>query len=242
MSLSVVERPSPNSGARRWVKPDSQIEMLVVHYTGMATCEDALNRLCDPAAEVSAHYLVDQDGTVYQLVSEGRRAWHAGTAYWRGISDVNSASIGVELVNPGHEYGYCAFPEVQTDAALHLCLDIVARHAIPSWGIVCHSDIAPGRKTDPGELFPWRSFAASGVGAWPENAAQPSGGTIWDHLSAIGYARPGSAAHGGAILDPLSGENDVISAFQRRYRPDGITGTADAETLALAANVAAALT
>lgn len=135
--------------------------MIVLHYTGMKTAKDALERLCDPAAEVSAHYVIDEDGTLYQLVDEEKRAWHAGVSKWDGETDINSASIGIELVNPGHEFGYRAFPAAQMEALAKLCKDIMTRHDIQT--VLGHSDIAPERKQDPGELFDWQWLADAGV-------------------------------------------------------------------------------
>ncbi len=245
MTVSVVERPSPNHGPRKGQSGDTgaavPVTLVVLHYTGMKTCGDALTRMCDPGAEVSAHYLVDEDGTTYQLVPESQRAWHAGRSYWRGISDVNSASIGVEVVNPGHEYGYRPFPATQVDGIAALCRDIMDRHDIPAQNVVGHSDIAPGRKLDPGELFPWAELANAGIGVWPVSplsGASAGDGTIWDSLAAIGYACPGDETRGGTLLDAQSGEADVISAFQRRFRPSNITGQADPDTVRLAAAVA----
>lgn len=151
---------SPNFGKRRnGVKPS----LIVLHYTGMKTAEEALARLCDPAAEVSAHYMVYEDGRVVQLVDEAMRAWHAGVSCWGEITDVNSYSIGIEMVNPGHEFGYRAFPRAQIDAVKALCRDIMARWDITPEGVLGHSDVAPERKQDPGELFPWDELEAEGL-------------------------------------------------------------------------------
>jgi N-acetylmuramoyl-L-alanine amidase len=148
------EEPSPNFNERRL-----PVSMVVLHYTGMQSAAKALERLKDPAAEVSAHYLIDEDGTVVRLVDESKRAWHAGRSFWRGITDVNSASVGIELVNPGHEFGYRPFPDAQMEALVPLLGDIVRRHDIPRANVVGHSDVAPARKTDPGELFDWDMLA-----------------------------------------------------------------------------------
>ncbi len=163
----IVDRPSANFDAR---PEGAAVDILVVHYTGMETAEAALDRLMDPAAKVSAHYLIDEDGTLYRLVEEDRRAWHAGVASWRGATDVNARSIGIELVNPGHEFGYRPFPEAQTGALIDLAADIVARHRIPARNVVGHADVAPRRKMDPGELFDWPRLAAAGIGLWPEES------------------------------------------------------------------------
>lgn len=208
----------------------------------MTTCDEALTRMCDPHSEVSAHYLIDEDGTTYQLVPESQRAWHAGRSYWRGTTDVNSASIGIELVNPGHEHGYRPFPAPQIARLTVLCRDIMDRHNMPAQGVVGHSDIAPGRKLDPGELFPWADLASRGVGVWPESPSPPeptADGTVWDDLATIGYADPRSERYGGAILDATSGQKDVLTAFQRRFMQSNMTGVADAATLSCARAVAA---
>ena len=158
--------PSPNQDDRG----GAAIDMLVLHYTGMITAEAALSRLCDPAAKVSAHYTIDEDGTIYAHVPEARRAWHAGVSFWAGKRNVNARSIGIELVNPGHEFGYRAFPRSQIAALIDLCRDILARHPIPAARVLGHSDVAPARKEDPGELFPWAQLAEAGIGLWPQPA------------------------------------------------------------------------
>jgi N-acetylmuramoyl-L-alanine amidase len=157
---------SPNFGKRR---EGAQPSLIILHYTGMKTAEEALARLCDPAAEVSAHYMVYEDGAVVQLVEEEMRAWHAGVSQWGDITDVNSHSIGIEMVNPGHEFGYRAFPQVQIDAVKKLCRGIMARWGIQPEGVLGHSDVAPERKQDPGELFPWNEFEAEGLAKRPKD-------------------------------------------------------------------------
>ena len=152
--MDVTRRPSPNFDERAL-----PVSMIVLHYTGMPDAEGALNRLTSPEARVSAHYLVDEQGEVFQLVDEEKRAWHAGKSYWRGITDVNSASVGIEIVNPGHEFGYRNFPDEQIASVIPLVADIKDRHGITRGNIVGHSDIAPARKEDPGELFPWGALA-----------------------------------------------------------------------------------
>ncbi|MBL6945623.1 MAG: N-acetylmuramoyl-L-alanine amidase [Rhodospirillales bacterium] len=161
----MTEFPSPNFDDRPEV---TAIDMLVLHYTGMPTANDALARLCDPAAQVGAHYMIDEDGTVHALIPEDKRAWHAGVSFWRGETDINGRSIGIELVNPGHEFGYRPFPDAQIEALILLAKGILRRHPIPPRNVVGHSDIAPSRKTDPGELFDWKRLAAEGIGLWPE--------------------------------------------------------------------------
>lgn len=206
--------------------------MLVLHYTGMESCDAALDRLCDPDHDVSAHYLIDEDGTIYRLVADEKRAWHAGASYWRSETDVNSASLGIELVNPGHEFGYRPFPDAQISALIQLSSDLIAKYQIPAAGVVGHSDIAPGRKMDPGELFPWERLASSGIGLW-SNATNEVGdlnGSAWDQLAAIGYAQPRNRAKGSSILNAERAETDVISAFQSRFTPNTVTGVLDDKT------------
>jgi N-acetylmuramoyl-L-alanine amidase len=212
------------------------IDMLILHYTGMESANAALERLCLPEAQVSAHYLVDEDGTIWRLVPEERRAWHAGISSWRGRSDVNGASIGIELVNPGHEGGYRAFPEAQMAALEELSQAILSRHPIPPRHVLGHSDVAPGRKQDPGELFDWRRLARAGIGLWPDRLGESAPGDIAELqrlLAATGYDVPQTG-----ILDSATGL--VFSAFQRHFRPSCCDGAADTETRARIAAVAAA--
>ncbi len=220
--MRLVERPSPNHDAR-----GCAVDMLVLHYTGMKTAEEAIERLCDPAAKVSAHYTIDRDGTVYAHVPEAARAWHAGVAYWAGGRDVNARSIGIELVNPGHEFGYVPFAEDQISALIALAVSIRSRHPIADSRIVGHSDVAPSRKADPGELFPWKRLAEAGIGLWPEGQASLDL-PLETALAEIGY---GVAP---AVDWPLTA---TIAAFQRRFRPASITGEADPETAGLIAAV-----
>ncbi len=226
----IRERPSPNHGPRA-----GAIDMLVLHYTGMRNAAAALERLCAPEAAVSAHYVIDEDGTVWRLVAEERRAWHAGVSSWRGRSDINSAAIGIELVNPGHECGYRPFPAVQMAALEGLCRDILARHPIPARHVVGHSDVAPQRKQDPGELFDWARLARAGIGLWPAAPAARAPEAIdeWQRLlAAIGYETPRTGR-----LDAETAR--VVTAFQRHFRPSLCDGAADAETRGLIAAVAA---
>jgi N-acetylmuramoyl-L-alanine amidase len=195
------------------------VSMIVLHYTGMPTAAEALARLCDPEAKVSAHYFVDEDGSVRQLVPEDKRAWHAGRSHWRGIADVNSASIGVEIVNPGHDWGYRPFPPAQVEAVIRLVADIKERHGITRGNVVAHSDIAPTRKRDPGELFPWAQLARLRL-ALPrptKNLLDP-GWTQAGFLLAL-------ERFGYDVTDPMA----AIMAFQRRFRPELIDGEIDAE-------------
>jgi N-acetylmuramoyl-L-alanine amidase len=235
--MKAIDRPSPNHDAR----PGGQaIDMLVLHYTGMESAAAALARLCDPAATVGAHYLIDEDGMLYRLVAEARRAWHAGVSSWHRAGDINGCSIGIELVNPGHEFGYRAFPEAQMQALIGLCQTIVKRHAIPRHRVLGHSDVAPLRKTDPGELFDWSRLARAGLGLWPAPDFRPSvnaphlgpgasGGAVLElqiALDAIGYGIEGTGAY-----DPAT--EAVVAAFQRHFRQRLVDGVADGETASL---------
>ncbi len=218
------DRPSPNHGPR---PAGVAIDMLILHYTGMPSAAAALERLCSPEAQVSAHYVVEEDGTVWRLVPEEGRAWHAGVSAWAGRRDINDRSIGVELVNPGHEFGYRDFPEAQMAALEALCRDILARHPIPPRQVLGHSDVAPQRKTDPGERFDWQRLAKAGIGLWPdwpESAPPPQPvGAVQRQLAAIGYETPESG-----VLDEAT--RRVIVAFQRHFRPSCCDGTLDDET------------
>ncbi|WP_245624255.1 N-acetylmuramoyl-L-alanine amidase [Belnapia moabensis] len=201
------------------------VDILVLHYTGMRTGRAAIERLRDPAAKVSSHYVVEEDGAVFRLVPEERRAWHAGVSHWRGRQGLNDRSIGIEIVNPGHEFGYRPFPALQMAAVCDLCLEVIARHPIAPWDVVGHSDVAPDRKQDPGEFFDWEGLAANGVGLWPA-AAAPAQAEPAALLAAIGYRTD--------LPLPL-----LLTAFQRRWRPERVDGMADAECLARLAAVAA---
>ena len=209
---------SPN-----WNERKLPVTMAVLHYTGMENAAAALERMCDPAAEVSAHYMIDEDGVVTQLVDEDKRAWHAGRSYWRGVTDVNSASVGIELVNPGHEFGYRPFPEAQMDALVPLLAEIVRRHDIPRANVVGHSDIAPARKQDPGELFDWERLAEYRL-ALPTPRARMN--LIYDEPGAFFLALE---RFGYDIADGRA----AIAAFQRRWRPRCIDGELDGEIAAL---------
>lgn len=207
------EVPSPNWNERR-----SPVSMVVLHYTGMPTADEALERLTDPASQVSAHYLIDEAGKVTRLVPEDKRAWHAGRAYWRGIADVNSASVGIELVNPGHEWGYRPFPQAQMEALIPLLADIVKRHKIPYANVVGHSDVAPARKDDPGELFDWPLLARAGLAlATPEPGLDP------------GWTDAGFAAALHRFGYDVGDVRAAVVAFQRRFRPRDFAGVVDAE-------------
>ena len=212
--MTIIETPSPNFDERTL-----GISMIVLHYTGMQDAQSAIDRLRDPESKVSAHYLVAEDGTILRMVAEDKRAWHAGKARWRGIADVNSASIGIEIVNPGHELGYHAFPEEQIDALVPLVSEIKQRYGITRGNVVGHSDIAPARKKDPGELFPWHRLAKVRL-ALPRptrNLMDP----MWTDagfliaLERFGYD----------VSDKLA----AVVAFQRRFRPELLDGEIDGE-------------
>jgi N-acetylmuramoyl-L-alanine amidase len=210
---------SPNHDARH---PDKPVDILLLHYTGMESGKAALDRLCDPHAKVSAHYMIDECGEIWALVSEDRRAWHAGRSFWSGETDINARSVGIELVNPGHEFGYRPFPEAQMAALEALARDILNRRPIPAWRVLAHSDVAPDRKTDPGELFDWRRLATTGIGLWPDATKAAAGESFEALMRRYGYADASAEA---------------VTAFQRHYRPTSITGIADAETAARLADL-----
>ncbi|WP_429912279.1 N-acetylmuramoyl-L-alanine amidase [Glycocaulis sp.] len=215
--MTLIHRPSPNFNDRAL-----PVSMLVLHYTGMETGRAAIDRLADPDAKVSAHYVVAEDGSVIAMVDEAKRAWHAGLSYWRGITDINSASIGMEIVNGGHDFGLPDYPPAQIDAVIALSRAIIARHAIAPVNVVGHSDIAPGRKIDPGEKFPWERLAREGVGLWPDGVvpAKPDEARAAGLLNAIGY-------------NPELALGVVLTEFQRRYRPSRLDGVLDDETMGL---------
>jgi N-acetylmuramoyl-L-alanine amidase len=212
-----VEMPSPNHDDRG----AAAIDMLVLHYTGMQTAQAALDRLCDPAAKVSSHYTIDEDGTVYVHVPEARRAWHAGISSWAGATDINARSIGIELVNPGHEHGYRDFPDDQIAALITLCHGILLRHPIPSARVLAHSDVAPARKEDPGERFPWERLARAGIGLWPVSRDAQLGP---EALGRFGY-------------DLGAGEQKAVTAFQRHFRPQKLDGVWDRDCARLLASL-----
>jgi N-acetylmuramoyl-L-alanine amidase len=215
MNVAITQHPSPNFDRRG---EGGQIDMLVFHYTGMENADAALARLCDETAEVSAHYFVDEDGSVLQLVAENERAWHAGVASWRGASNINQRSIGIEIVNPGHEFGYRAFTEAQMTSVIALSKGILTRHSIPGRNIVGHSDVAPARKADPGELFDWSRLADEGIGIWPDEAEvlEMDREIVAGHLKAVGY--------------DVSDFVKALKAFQRHFRSERVTGRIDAGT------------
>jgi N-acetylmuramoyl-L-alanine amidase len=212
-----VDMPSPNHDDRG----GAAVDMLVLHYTGMETAKAALEKLCDPSAKVSAHYTVDEDGTVYAHVPEARRAWHAGVSAWAGATDINARSIGIELVNPGHEFGYRDFPDAQIAALITLCHGILLRHPIASARILGHSDVAPARKEDPGERFPWERLARAGIGLWPASLDVNLGP---EALGRFGY-------------DLGAGLEKTVIAFQRHFRPQKIDGVWDRDCARLLASL-----
>ena len=229
--MDPIAAPSPNFDVRR-APPD----MIVLHYTGMRTGPAALDRLRDPAAKVSAHYLIEEDGRVFALVAEERRAWHAGVSFWKGERDINAVSVGIELVNPGHEWGYRDFPEPQIEALIALMDEIRERWDVPDGRILGHSDVAPERKSDPGERFPWQRLAQAGHGLWLEPPAAPGpplglgdDGTGVFALQA-GLARLGYDSAPSGQFDART--RSIVTAFQRHWRPERVDGVADGETRA----------
>ncbi len=230
--LATLWCPSPNYGTRLEGRlPD----MLILHYTGMETAEGALDWLTREEAKVSAHYLIDEEGRITQMVAETGRAWHAGLGSWAGDTDLNSCSIGIEIHNAGHEFGCPDFPDTQMQAVEALCLDILTRHPIPPQRVLAHSDVSPGRKRDPGEKFDWARLARAGIGLWVEPA--PLGGdqglgegdenetvaALQRDLRDYGYGVEVTSTYG-------KGVGQVVEAFQRHFRPARIDGRADAST------------
>jgi N-acetylmuramoyl-L-alanine amidase len=227
--MQCVAAPSPNFDQR---SPGTPVDILVLHYTGMQTGAAAIERLCDPDAQVSAHYTVDEDGTIYAHVPEAERAWHAGVSYWGGARDINARSIGIEIVNPGHEFGYRTFPDGQIQAVIDLAKDIFRRHPIPPERVLGHSDVAPSRKTDPGELFPWGTLSLAGIGLWPQTRKLRLDVPFTDGLRAFGY---------GLMPDTDVPDKTVIAAFQRHWRPARIDGVPDRECEAILAALLGAI-
>jgi N-acetylmuramoyl-L-alanine amidase len=226
LDAAILEAPSPNAGLRRGgARPD----LVVLHYTAMASAEDALERLCDPAAEVSAHYLVAEDGRIWRLVPEELRAWHAGAGRWGGVADVNSRSIGIELANPGPLAGFPPYSEPQMARLEALLAGVMARWSVPPARVIGHSDMAPGRKGDPGPKFDWRRLAVRGLAVWPGPdvpEADPAG--FAERAACLGYAPPAA-----------DGWDAVLAAFRLRFRP-GASGPVDAADAGLATALARA--
>jgi N-acetylmuramoyl-L-alanine amidase len=214
----IIDTPSPNFDERA-----ADISMIVLHYTGMEDAASAIRHLCDPEAKVSSHYVVTEDGQVLRLVDEAKRAWHAGRSHWRGMGDINSVSVGIEIVNPGHEFGYRPFPDEQIEALIPLVASIKDRYGITRGNIVGHSDIAPARKQDPGELFPWARLAKLRLALpRPTKNLMDPGWTDAGFLLAL-------ERFGYDVTDPLA----ATVAFQRRFRPELIDGTVDGECRAI---------
>ncbi len=221
-------RPSPNHGPRAEGKP---LDMVILHYTGMESGAFALERLTAADSGVSCHYFVDEDGTITQLVPEARRAWHAGASSWQSEDDINSRSIGIEIVNPGHQFGYREFPQCQIETVIRLCRDCGDRLAIPPQNVLAHSDVAPLRKEDPGELFPWRQLHEAGIGHWvkPDGAGLP----IDNSIKSIEKFQSMLVEYGYSL--EITGKIDActvacITAFQRHFRPKTVDGIADQST------------
>ena len=241
-ALVIKVSASPTQGERVGVAaPD----IIVLHYTGMADAEGALARLVDPAAEVSAHYFVHDDGRIIQLVPEARRAWHAGESSWQGETDVNSHSIGIEIVNAGHDFGYPDFPDRQIKAVVALCRDIAARKKIRADRVLAHSDVAPMRKQDPGEKFPWQRLHRAGVGHWVKPTAIRKGPVLarGDRGEAVAALQTMLARYGYGVA--VTGEYDettaaVVGAFQRHFRPARVDRIADRSTLTTLTDLLAA--
>ena len=236
--------PSPNVEARRGV---GQPDLLLLHYTGLKSCAKAIDWLSRPESKVSCHYVVDEAGLITQMVAEDQRAWHAGVASWAGEADINSASVGIEIHNCGHELGYPEFPEAQLVALEALCADIIARHRIRPERVLAHSDVAPTRKKDPGEKFPWERLAKKGIGHWvtpePVNRADPgiardaAGPLVSDVQTLLAKYGYGIEPTGG--FDPLT--EFVVTAFQRHFRPERVDGRIDQSTITTLERLAAAL-
>ena len=234
--------PSPNFEPRR---EGCAVDMLILHYTGMETADAALDWLTCEESKVSAHYLVDEAGDIAQMVAERSRAWHAGQSYWAGETDLNSCSIGIEIHNPGHDFDYPAFPDVQMRAVETLCLDILSRHAIPPSRVLAHSDIAPGRKRDPGEKFDWARLARAGIGLWIEPAPLVGdvGVGVGDESETIAELQRWLREYGyGVEVTSTYGKGleNVVEAFQRHFRSERVDGRADQSTRETLARLLAA--
>jgi N-acetylmuramoyl-L-alanine amidase len=223
--MQIRDLPSPNYDERG----GRDMDILLLHYTGMRSAAAALARLTDPASKVSAHYVVDEDGTVYRLVAEEKRAWHAGVAYWAGARDINARSIGIEIVNPGHEFGYRPFPAAQMAALRDLCRGIVGRWQIPKARLLAHSDVAPQRKEDPGELFDWAYLAEAGVGYMPK--PKPCAWNVDEFFARLGAFGYDVTGHCGGT--PEQAREAASIAFCRHFRPKSLSATPDADMMAV---------
>jgi len=225
--------PSPNYGDRR---NGRLADMIVLHYTGMPDAEGALAKLCTAGTDVSTHYVVLEDGRIVQCVKETERAWHAGASFWAGEDDINSCSIGIEIVNRGHDWGCPDFPLRQIAAVIALCRSIMLRHKVPARRVLAHSDVAPTRKRDPGEKFPWHLLANSGVGQWvvPEPIGPGESlmlGTISEKVLQLQQALS-RYGYGISLTGKYDAETmEVVTAFQRHFRPTRVDGIADHSTL-----------
>ena len=229
-SMLIEDRPSRNFNERR-----ETVDILLLHYTGMASCDAAIERLCDPASAVSSHYVVNEGGKILRLVSEDERAWHAGQGRWQGRGDINSRSIGIEICNGGHQFGLPAFPAKQIAAVIALCEGILQRWVIAPHNVLAHSDTAPGRKSDPGERFPWARLAAAGIGHWVTPSRARSGPTLAPgahgpgvrelqaHLADYGYDLAVTGVYDEAT-------ENVVLAFQRHFMPKNCSGMGDPAT------------
>lgn len=232
-ALEHVWVPSPSFNDR---PEDVKLDMLVLHYTGMADCGAAIERLKDPEAKVSCHYVVDLDGAIVQMVGEEHRAWHAGRSFWRGVRDNNGRSIGIEIQNKDHTDGYHDFPDDQMNAVVELSQDILSRHDIPAHNIVAHSDIAPGRKIDPGEKFNWKRLYDCGIGHWVAPVPVRSGqffqqGDQGEPVSAL-QAMLGAYGFDLEITGDFNKvTQDVVFAFQQHWRQAKVDGIADVSTI-----------
>ena len=226
--------PSPTHDER---KDGRAPDIILLHYTGMQNAQQALNRLCSRNSKVSSHYFVFEDGRIVQSVQESRRAWHAGESHWAGETDINSASIGVEIANPGHDFDYPDFPSRQIAAVIALCRGIVARRGIRPDRVLAHSDVAPSRKRDPGEKFPWRLLADSGIGEWvtpsriTDKGPSLALGQTSDDVRGLQIALA-DFGYGIAVTGTFDETTrDVVTAFQRHFRPAKVDGIADGSTL-----------
>ncbi|MEZ5830257.1 MAG: N-acetylmuramoyl-L-alanine amidase [Dongiaceae bacterium] len=231
-TLVIEELPSPNCDER---PAGQKVDILLLHYTGMPDAGQALRRLRDPQAKVSAHYVIDEDGKIYRLVPEERRAWHAGISAWKGDRDINARSIGIEIVNPGHEFGYRPFQLAQMDALVELCKDIKTRHDIPPERVIGHSDVAPFRKQDPGELFDWYRLFVEGIAIWPTpKLVQWNDEQFYQALAAFGYDLTGPS---NVKVDPQALRRAACVAFCRHFRPAVLRPVPDPEMKAVLAGL-----
>jgi N-acetylmuramoyl-L-alanine amidase len=243
-ALVAALHPSPNFGPR---KGAGRVSMLLLHYTGVASAAGAIDWLSRPESKVSCHYVIDEAGRITQLVAEEMRAWHAGLASWRGETDINSASVGIEIHNPGHEQGYPDFPDAQIEAVIALAEDITSRHDIARERVLAHSDVAPVRKKDPGEKFPWARLAQSGIGHWvePEPVHPPDRGIAVDAAGPLVAEVQARLRGYGYDIEPTGGFDPrtefVVRAFQRHFRPERVDGRIDQSTITTLERLCAAL-